>query len=73
MNIGQLQGLDQRATPTYEAVGGSFLPKEATQRSRDVVSPGHRANWESSAIVCYWPSKLVMRVRFPSPALDWSR
>jgi len=45
-----------------------FLPKKAAQRNRDAVSPGHGRQLGWSVGVCYQPSKLVMRVRFPSPA-----
>ncbi len=46
-----------------------FLPIRAAQRNRDAVSPGHGRQLGWPAGVCYQPSKLVMRVRFPSPAL----
>jgi hypothetical protein len=33
-----------------------------------LYAPGHTCKLERPARVCYQPSKLVMRVRFPSPA-----
>jgi hypothetical protein len=45
-----------------------FLPKQAVKRSRDDISAGHGRKLEWPAGVRYQPSKLVMRVRFPSPA-----
>ena len=45
-----------------------FLPKEAAQRSRDVIPPGYRRKLDRPARACLQPSKLVMRVRFPPPA-----
>jgi hypothetical protein len=47
-----------------------FLPKKAAQRSREVIYPGHGRKLAWPSRVCYQPSKLVMRVRFPSPALQ---
>jgi hypothetical protein len=46
-----------------------FLPKEAVQRSRDVISPGQTRKFRWLTRVWHQPSKLAMRVRFPSPAL----
>jgi hypothetical protein len=45
-----------------------FLPKEATQRSRGAISPGHSNQLEWPIRVCYQLPKLIVRVRFPSPA-----
>ena len=45
-----------------------FLPKQAAGRNRDALSPGHSRKLERASSVRYQPSKLVMRVRFPSPA-----
>jgi hypothetical protein len=45
-----------------------FLPKQAVKRSRDDISAGHGRKLEWPTGVCHQPSKLVMRVRFPSPA-----
>jgi hypothetical protein len=50
-----------------------FLPKQVTQRSRNVIYPGHSRKLAWPSTLCYQPSKLVMRIRFPSPALDQSR
>jgi hypothetical protein len=51
---------------------GEFLPKfllkEITQLIHDAIFAGHSGRPEQSATVCHQPSKLVMRVRFPSPA-----
>ena len=47
---------------------GDYLPKEAARWNRNVISPGHSRKPERPARVCYQPSKLVMRVRFPSAA-----
>ena len=46
-----------------------FLPKEATQRNRGDISTGHSDRLEWPIRVCYQLPKLVLRVRFPSPAL----
>jgi hypothetical protein len=48
----------------------NFLPKQAASRSRDVIFPGHNRELERPARMCYQPSKLAMRVRFPSPVPD---
>jgi hypothetical protein len=45
-----------------------FLPKEATRRSRGAISPGNSDQLEWPIRVGYQLPKLVMRVRFPSPA-----
>ena len=45
-----------------------FLPKQVAQRSRNIVYAGHSREMKRPARVCYQPSKLVMRVRFPSLA-----
>jgi hypothetical protein len=45
-----------------------FLPKEATQRNRGDISPGHSDQLEWPIQVCYQLPKLIVRVRFPSPA-----
>ena len=51
----------------------NFYPKR--QRGRIemlyLLVTAAKLEWPTSA--CYQPSKLVMRVRFPSPALDYSR
>jgi hypothetical protein len=46
-----------------------FLPKEAAQRSREAIDPGHSGQLEWPIRVCYQLPKLIVRVRFPSPAL----
>ena len=38
-----------------------FLPKEATERSLDVIYPGHSGELAQSARVWHQPSKLVIR------------
>src|SRR5258707_6840327 len=42
--------------------------QKAARRSREIISPGHGGKRGRPARVCHQPSKLVMRVRFPSPA-----
>jgi hypothetical protein len=42
--------------------------QSAEKRSRNLICPGHSGQLERSARMRYQPSKLVMRVRFPSPA-----
>ena len=49
-----------------------FLPKQAAKCGGDDIPAGHGRKLELPAGVCYQPSKLVMRVRFPSPApIHW--
>ena len=45
-----------------------FLPKDAPRRNRNAVFPVHSRQPKQPARARHQPSKLVMRVRFPSPA-----
>jgi hypothetical protein len=46
----------------------NFYPKVQQSGAANVIRPGHSSKLERLARMCYQPSKLVMRVRFPSPA-----
>jgi hypothetical protein len=69
------QGAENRSTlHQHSQISGSgnflprFLPKQAPPQSDDAVSPGHVRKLDWPTRVGHYSSKLVMRVRFPSPA-----